>query len=54
MNSYDYDRYQANDTYWKASNGCCSNNEKEIERPSEEELTKKRIEAFSIKVKNDV
>lgn len=50
MNSYKYDKYQTNESYWK-SKASCSKEEKAESKPGEEALTKQRIEAFSIEVK---
>jgi len=47
MRSYDYDNCQTNETYWK------SIRLKDEARPSEEELTKKRQEAFAVAVKSE-
>lgn len=48
INSFEYDRHQSNDEYWKS----ISINEgdrpakKEMKRPSEQELTKQRIDSY--------
>jgi hypothetical protein len=51
MNSYEYNRYQSNDAYHLSRCGLSPvdayrNNEKEMQRPSEEELTKQRQEGY--------
>lgn len=45
MRSYDYDRLQTNDLYWKKISSC-SKNEPAESRPAEEELTRRRRAAF--------
>lgn len=47
MSSYQYNRYQTNESYWKDTKPRCSKKDKETERPNDEELTKQRLEAFS-------
>lgn len=50
ISSYKYDKYQTNDDYWKSKSSCSKEETNEV-RPSEEELTKKRLEALSIEIK---
>jgi len=52
MRAYDYDKYQTNDSYWK-SRMSCADKEKPDVRPSEEELTKQRMDAFSVEVNSE-
>ena len=48
MRSWDYNQYQTNDAFWKdCGHRYCSDEEKKKPRPSEEELTKQRQDAFS-------
>ncbi|MDP8287976.1 MAG: hypothetical protein RAP03_15000 [Candidatus Electryonea clarkiae] len=47
MISYTYDKYQTNEAYWKSILSCSKTKDK----PNEEELTKKRQEAFVVAVK---
>ena len=49
LRSYEYDNYQTNEAYWK-NKISCSKDEKEKIKPSEEELTKQRLEAFAIEI----
>ncbi len=49
MSAYKYDDFQTNDAYWKSKRSC-SKAEKEEVKPSEEELTKQRTEAFAIAI----
>ena len=49
MSAYKYDKLQSNEAYWK-SKGSCSKEDKEEVKPSEEELTKQRVEALAIAV----
>ncbi len=47
MRSYEYNQYQTNNQFWKdCGRTYCSDEEKKRPRPSEEELTNKRKEAF--------
>ncbi len=48
MSAYKYDDFQSNDAYWKSKQSCSKESEKP--RPSEEELTKQRTEAFAIAI----
>ena len=50
MNSYQYNRYQSNDAYWLSRLNDYGNKEKEMQRPSEEELTKQRTEGYRLAV----
>lgn len=51
MRSYEYKRYQSNDAYWLSRVDCdYQNKEKEIQRPSEEELTKQRTEGYRLAI----
>ena len=49
MSGYSYDKFQSNEAYWK-SKSSCSKEEKSDVKPSEEELTKQRTEAFSVAI----
>jgi hypothetical protein len=51
MRSYTYEKYQTNDSYFENKRPCCSK-EKEP-RPSEDTLTKQRLEAFSVELKGE-
>jgi hypothetical protein len=48
MNSYEYKRYQSNDAYWLSCVDDYRNKEKEMQRPSEDELTKQRTEGYRL------
>jgi hypothetical protein len=50
MNSYKYDRYQSNEAFLEKRYSC-SKEDKETIKPSKDELTKQRLEAFSVEVK---
>ena len=50
MNSYQYNRYQSNDAYWLSRVEDYRNKEKEMQRPSEDELTKQRTEGYRLAV----
>ncbi|MCJ7603021.1 MAG: hypothetical protein MUO63_16170 [Desulfobulbaceae bacterium] len=50
MNSYEYKRYQNNDAYWLRRVDDYRNKEKEMQRPSEDELTKQRTEGYRLAV----
>jgi hypothetical protein len=54
MHSYVYDQYQSNDAYRKECRSrYCSDEDKKEPRPSEEKITKQRLEAFSIALKSE-
>ena len=50
LNSYQYNRYQSNDAYWLSRVGDYRNKEKEMQRPSEDELTKQRTEGYRLAI----
>jgi len=50
MNSYQYNRYQSNDAYWLSRVDDYRNKEKEMQRPSEDELTKQRQEGYRLAI----
>jgi hypothetical protein len=50
MNSYQYNRYQSNDAYWLGKVNDYQNKDKEMKRPSEDELTKERKEGYRLAV----
>jgi hypothetical protein len=50
MKSYEYDQYQSNDAYWQRHSGEYWNKEKGPQRPSEDELTKKRKESYQLAI----
>ncbi|MEK6653291.1 MAG: hypothetical protein AABY50_10205 [Nitrospirota bacterium] len=50
MNSYQYSRYQSNDAYWLSRVNDYGNKEKEMQRPSEDELTKQRTEGYRLAI----
>lgn len=45
LSSYEYNRHQSNDAFW---NNCkqCDNDKKDKQKPSDEELTKRRSESY--------
>ncbi|MEW6715794.1 MAG: hypothetical protein AB1306_12015 [Nitrospirota bacterium] len=50
MNPYQYNRYQSNDAYWLSKVNDYQNKDKEMKRPSEDELTKERNEGYRLAV----
>ncbi|MDR2240704.1 MAG: hypothetical protein LBE33_09700 [Zoogloeaceae bacterium] len=49
MHSYEYNRYQTNDAFWKdCGRYYCSDEEKKRPRPPEAEVTKQREDAFAL------
>jgi hypothetical protein len=51
MNSHEYKRHQSNDAYWISRIEDWRNKEaKEMQRPSEDELTKQRTEGYRLAV----
>src|SRR5688572_7908976 len=52
MTSYEYDKHQTNDAFWKSQSSCSKEDSSE-EKPSEEELTKQRLDSFSIEIKKE-
>jgi hypothetical protein len=51
MRGFSYEKFQTNDLYYENKRSCCSK-EKEP-RPSEDALTKQRLEAFAVEVKGE-
>jgi len=52
MTSYEYDKHQTNDAFWKSKSSCSKTDLSET-RPSEDELSKQRLEAFSVEIKSE-
>ncbi len=52
ISSYNYDKYQTNDRYWEMKPGCPGNKDA-VRRPSEEELTKQRLEALRTEIRSE-
>lgn len=50
MNSYEYKRYQSNDAYWLGRVEDYRNKGREMQRPSEDQLTKQRQEGYRLAV----
>lgn len=50
MPSYDYDKYQTNEAYWKSKYSCSKDDKSEV-KPAEDVLTKQRLEAFAVEVR---
>ena len=48
MSSYQYDQYQTNDAYWARDNYQYADDTTQVNRPSEKELTTKRVALFAI------
>lgn len=53
MSSYEYNRHQSNEAYWKSSNNC-SNDDKKEQRPADEELTKQRLASYQQSIKSEL
>jgi len=53
QNSYEYKRHQNNDEFWKGYLSTYDNKDKEMQRPSEEELTKQRLESYRLSIKSE-
>jgi hypothetical protein len=53
MKSTTYDGFQSNKAYWGRNKPYCLENCDKIVKPSEEELTKERVEAFEIAKKGE-
>src|SRR4051812_26499256 len=51
MRSYTYEKYQTNDSYFENKRPCCSEEKKQ--RPSEDTLTKQRVDAFAVELKGE-
>ncbi|MFT5755798.1 MAG: hypothetical protein ACI9LM_000510 [Alteromonadaceae bacterium] len=52
MDSYQYERYQSNDAYWNEIK-CCDAEDKNKPRIGEQELTKKRNDAYIMALSNE-
>ncbi|MBI5026886.1 MAG: hypothetical protein HZC12_09245 [Nitrospirae bacterium] len=52
MSSYEYNRHQSNDAFWKGSDSCSSGNKKR-QRPADEELTKQRLASYQQSIKSE-
>ena len=52
ITSYNFDRYQSNDRFWETKQ-TCSKDQAAVKRPSEEDLTKQRLEALRIEIKGE-
>jgi hypothetical protein len=52
LSSYEYDRHQSNDAFWK-NDGCGYDKEKKLERPPEEELAQRRLESYRQVIKSE-
>lgn len=53
MSSYEYNRHQSNDAYWKSSDNC-GNDDKKGPRPTDEELTKQRLASYQQSIKSEL
>jgi len=53
MSSYKYDQYQTNDAYWSGHSYRDTTEKTQINRPTKEELTAKRLESFSIAINGE-
>lgn len=53
MSSYEYNRHQSNEAYWKSSNNC-GNDDKKEQRPADEELTKQRLASYQQSIKSEL
>src|SRR5262245_51758424 len=53
MPSYNYERYQTNEAYWQSKRSCCSKDQEQNEpKPSDETLTKQRLDGYAIEIKS--
>lgn len=48
MNSYQFDKYQSNEAYWKTSKPYCKENCEEVKELSEGDITRKREADFAL------
>ena len=53
MNTYIYDKYQTNDSYWEKNKPRCKENCKNRERPKEETLKTERLNAFKTAINGE-
>lgn len=53
LSSYNYDKFQTNEAFWKSRGDSCSDEKTTEVRPGEEVLTKQRLEAFSLELKGE-
>jgi len=51
--SYEYNRHQSNDAFWESYKNRYDNKDKELKRPTEEELTKQRTESYKQAIKSE-
>lgn len=52
MSAYKYDRFESNDAYWKNRSSCSDDSQTDI-RPSEDVLTRQRMDAYSSAVSTE-
>jgi hypothetical protein len=52
IKSYNYEKYQTNDRYWESKLGC-QKDKVAMKRPSETELTTKRLEALGMEISRE-
>ncbi|TAL25358.1 MAG: hypothetical protein EPN94_05405 [Nitrospirae bacterium] len=52
MSSYEYNRHQSNDAYWKSGDSC--SDDKKRQRPADEELTKQRLASYQQSIKSEL
>jgi hypothetical protein len=52
MSAYTYNKYQSNDAFWRSKETCYEKDKPKV-RPSEEELTKQRLDAFASEVRGE-
>ncbi|WP_075186205.1 hypothetical protein [Teredinibacter haidensis] len=53
MNPYNYGQYQSNNAYWKRNYLSYTTGEKEVTKPSEEEITNLRAEGYKVALENE-
>jgi len=53
INSYNFDKYQSNDRFWESKKNYYSKDQSNVNRPSEEVLTKQRLEELRIEVRGE-
>ncbi|MEW6714784.1 MAG: hypothetical protein AB1306_06815 [Nitrospirota bacterium] len=53
LSSYEYNRHQSNDAFWDSYKDKYENKDKELQRPSEEDLTKQRTASYPQAIKSE-
>ncbi|MEW6416991.1 MAG: hypothetical protein AB1480_02595 [Nitrospirota bacterium] len=53
LSSHEYNRHQSNDAFWKNYQCGYDKKDKEMQRPSDEELSRQRLESYQQAVKSE-